>query len=208
MKGPVMKYLTPDYTSTSPRGDTTRWPDGGPWNEIVTGPQIAIPEKEIDMSVTIQQGEGNVRTLRVEGVLGKPEFDAIIWVEAERWEPELNVRVLVLAQGLKGWEGSEEWGDVSFFMEYGDRIEKIAIVADENGKLISCRSRGSVSGALPLPFLHQTRSQKPGPGLSGNNQLWNDQVLSRRIMDNIMSGMREPGSRVSVLRAVKVTRYL
>ena len=75
------------------------------------------------MSVTIQDGKGNVRVLRIEGSLRKPEFDTVIQAEAQ-------VRVLVLAGGFEGWEGSEEWGDVSFFMEHGDRIEKIAIVAD------------------------------------------------------------------------------
>jgi len=30
-----------------------------------------------------------------------------------------------------GWERHEDWGDVSFMMEQGQQIEKMAIVADE-----------------------------------------------------------------------------
>ena len=104
------------------------------------------------MSVTIQQGEGNVRTLRIEGLLKKPEFDAAILAEVERWDPKLNVRVLVLAQGFQGWEGSEEWGDVSFFMKYGDRIEKIAIVADRKWEIDLTIFAGAGLRRAPVEF--------------------------------------------------------
>ena len=40
------------------------------------------------------------------------------------------MKLLVLAEGFQGWERNEDWGDLSFFMKYGDQIDKIAIVAD------------------------------------------------------------------------------
>lgn len=104
------------------------------------------------MSVTIQQGEGNVRVLRVEGVLKKPEFDAAIQAEARRWEPEEQVRVLILAAGFEGWHGSEEWGDVSFFIEHGDRIEKIAIVADRKWETDLTLFAGAGFRRAPVAF--------------------------------------------------------
>ena len=82
------------------------------------------------MGITLQQEEGNVRVLRVAGMLKKSEFDSVILAEAQHWGPEARVKVLVLAEGFQGWEQNEEWGDLSFFLKYGDRIDKIAIVAD------------------------------------------------------------------------------
>jgi hypothetical protein len=82
------------------------------------------------MGVTLQQEEGNVRVLRVAGMLKKSEFDAVLTAEAKEWGPQTRVKVLVLAEGFQGWERNEQWGDLSFFLTYGDRIDKIAIVAD------------------------------------------------------------------------------
>ena len=86
------------------------------------------------MAVTIQKEEGNIRVMRVAGMLKKSEFDAVTRAEAEQWRPETRVRLLVLAEGFQGWVGSEEWGDLSFFLKYGDQVDKIAIVADPKWK--------------------------------------------------------------------------
>ena len=75
------------------------------------------------MDVLLRQEADNVRVLWIAGVLKKAEFDAAVKPEVEQWGPQTHVRVLVLAEDFQGWEQNEEWGDVSFFFEYGDRIE-------------------------------------------------------------------------------------
>jgi stage II sporulation SpoAA-like protein len=82
------------------------------------------------MGVTVEREEGSVRILRVAGMLKKAEFDAVLTAEAKQWEPQTRVKVLVLAEGFQGWERNEGWGDLSFFLKYGDQIDKIAIVGD------------------------------------------------------------------------------
>jgi hypothetical protein len=82
------------------------------------------------MSVTLEREDDNVRVLRIGGILRKSEFDAVIRAEAKQWSPKTRVRVLVIAEGFQGWERSEEWGDVSFLFDYGDQIDRIAVVAD------------------------------------------------------------------------------
>lgn len=82
------------------------------------------------MGVTLQQEEGNVRVLRVAGMLKKSEFDAVITAEAKEWGPQTRVKLLVLAEAFTGWEQNADWGDLSFFLKHGDQIEKIAIVGD------------------------------------------------------------------------------
>ncbi len=82
------------------------------------------------MAATLEKEGDNVIVLRVSGILKKSEFDAVINAEAEQWKPQTRVKLLVLAGAFQGWERNEDWGDLSFFLKYGDQIEKIAIVGD------------------------------------------------------------------------------
>jgi hypothetical protein len=38
--------------------------------------------------------------------------------------------VLVIAEAFEGWHRGDSWDDVSFVTKYGDRIDKIALVAE------------------------------------------------------------------------------
>ncbi len=82
------------------------------------------------MSVTIEREEGNLRVLRITGLLRKSEFDAVLTAEADQWGPTTRVKVLVILEDFEGWERGADWGDVDFFFSHDHQIEKIAIVAD------------------------------------------------------------------------------
>jgi hypothetical protein len=82
------------------------------------------------MGVTIEQEEGNLRVLRIKGLIRKSEWDAALATEAKQWGPANRVSVLVIAEDFRGWERGADWGDMNFFETHGDRINKIAIVAD------------------------------------------------------------------------------
>ena len=82
------------------------------------------------MGATIHQEEGNLRVLRITGLLRKSELDAALEAEAKEWGPATRVRVLIIAEEFKGWERGADWGDTSFLFAHDDQIDKIAIVAD------------------------------------------------------------------------------
>ena len=82
------------------------------------------------MGATIEREEGNLRVLRITGLLRKSELDATLATEARQWGPTTHVRVLVIVENFKGWERDADWGDITFFETHGDQIDKIAIVAD------------------------------------------------------------------------------
>jgi hypothetical protein len=82
------------------------------------------------MSATIEREEGNLRVLRITGLLRKSEFDAVLAAEANQWGPETRVKVLVILEDFKGWERGADWGDMTFFATHGDQIDKIAIVSE------------------------------------------------------------------------------
>jgi len=110
------------------------------------------------MAVTIQKEEGDLRVLRISGMLKKKEFDAVINAEARSWESQTHVRLLVLAEGFQGWEQNEEWGDLSFFLKYGDRIDKIAIVADPKWEDDLTMFAGSGFRRAPVKFFRPSQS--------------------------------------------------
>lgn len=43
----------------------------------------------------------------------------------------LNPRVLIELVDFGGWEKSAEWGDITFMVEHGDDIARMAIVGEE-----------------------------------------------------------------------------
>ncbi len=87
------------------------------------------------MGATIEREEGNLRVLRITGLLRKSELDTALATEADQWEPETRVKVLVIVEDFQGWERGADWGDMAFFVEHDHQIEKIAIVADPKWKL-------------------------------------------------------------------------
>ncbi len=82
------------------------------------------------MGATIQQEEGNLRVLKITGLLRKSELDAALATAAGELGLKARVKVLVIVENFKGWERGADWGDVTFFEAHGDQIDKIAIVAD------------------------------------------------------------------------------
>jgi len=82
------------------------------------------------MGATIQQESGNVKVLRITGLLTKSELDAALAAEAGQWGPATRVKVLVIVEEFKGWERGADWGDTTFFAVHDKQIDKIAIVAD------------------------------------------------------------------------------
>jgi len=87
------------------------------------------------MGAMTEREEGNLRVLRITGLLRKSELDAALSTEADEWGPETRVKVLVIVEGFQGWERGADWGDMAFFVEHDHQIEKIAIVADPKWQL-------------------------------------------------------------------------
>lgn len=82
------------------------------------------------MSVTIHQENINLNVMRISGLLRKSELDTAQKEAASQWKDSVGHKVLVIIESFKGWEKSEDWGDMTFYIEYRDKIAKIAIVGD------------------------------------------------------------------------------
>ena len=83
------------------------------------------------MPVEIIDASGKLLQIKIRGMLKKADYDRIIQIAKEAIAREGKVRALAILDGVEGWERHEGWGDVSFMMEEGQQIEKMAIVGDE-----------------------------------------------------------------------------
>ena len=86
------------------------------------------------MPVQIIGASGKLLQIKIRGMLKKADHDRIVQIAKEAIAREGKVRALVILEGFEGWERHEKWGDVSFMMEEGQHIEKMAIVGDEKWK--------------------------------------------------------------------------
>jgi stage II sporulation SpoAA-like protein len=82
------------------------------------------------MGVTLQRDEGDVRVVRISGLLRKSEMDAALVAEAREWGPATRIKALLLVQDFEGFERGAGWEDISFLVKHDHQIEKIAIVGD------------------------------------------------------------------------------
>jgi hypothetical protein len=79
------------------------------------------------MPVEIIDASGKLLQIKIRGMLKKADYDRIILIAKEAIAREGKVRVLAILDGFEGWEQHGDWGDVSFMMEQGQHIEKMAI---------------------------------------------------------------------------------
>jgi len=83
------------------------------------------------MPVEIIDAAGKLLQIKIRGMLKKADHERLIQIAREAIAREGKIRALIIADGFEGWERSGDWGDVSFMMEEGQHIEKMAVVCDE-----------------------------------------------------------------------------
>ena len=102
------------------------------------------------MSYEILSNTGRALTLRISGTLTFAEY--VDWQKkaAEIIRQQGKMRCLILIENYLGTEKEGNWGDVSFAMEYDDRIEKMAIVGNKEFKEMALLF--TAKGLRPFPI--------------------------------------------------------
>lgn len=87
--------------------------------------------KGANVGATIKQEMNGVLVMHASGALHKEELDTVQDALLKNLGPQESIKLLVtVGDDFCGWIGGEVWSDMDFFVEHGDRIEKIAIVGD------------------------------------------------------------------------------
>lgn len=106
--------------------------------------------------VTVKREAPDLYVFRISGVLSKTAVDkmqALARREIDRGTKDL--KTLIILAGFKGFQKGGAWGDLDFFMEYGDAIAKIAVVGEARWQehimvfLLADRRRGEVRYFAP-----------------------------------------------------------
>lgn len=122
------------------------------------------------MSITLQHERDNVYRLELRGLLQKAEFDRCQVTLAGEIDRVGPVRLLVVLDGFTGWEREDGWGDVSFFLEHGGRIERIAIVGDERWRDESLMFAAADFRDAPVQFFAQNAEAGARLWLAGSDE--------------------------------------
>lgn len=83
------------------------------------------------MPATLHDTGDNVYRLDISGVLGVADFDAVRQSAATEILRHRKIRLLVVLSQFAGWSRDSAWHDLSFYIQHGDDIERIAIVGEE-----------------------------------------------------------------------------
>jgi hypothetical protein len=81
--------------------------------------------------MTLQHEGDTIYRIDINGLLTKDEFDRCQAALAAEIQQRGTVRLLVVVSRFTGWERGRDWGDLSFYLQHGDAIERIAIAGDD-----------------------------------------------------------------------------
>jgi hypothetical protein len=118
------------------------------------------------MPMTVHHEGGNVYRLEVHGTLSKPELERgqnVLIDDLGRVGP---VRLLFLLEGFEGWTPDDDWHDLTFYVKYGDAIERIAIVGDEKWRSQSLMFAGADLRKGPVEFFSPEKAAEARAWLS------------------------------------------
>ncbi len=105
------------------------------------------------MPTTLTHEAGATFRLDVGGTLHKADMDALAsacWLA--RLPERGAVRLLVVLNRFSGWADGENWNDLSFYSTHGERIERIAIVAEDRWRDQALMFVGAGLRKAPVEF--------------------------------------------------------
>lgn len=104
------------------------------------------------MSHFLQQLDATTLAVTISEVLRQDDLRAIQEESRRLIERAGDIRVLVVLRDYRGFAAGVDWGDIGFAAEYGDRIERMAIVGDERWKAAALAFTGKGARRTKIEF--------------------------------------------------------
>lgn len=104
------------------------------------------------MPMTLRHDRGNVYQVDISGLLRKSELDECQASLVAEMARQRSVRLLFRLTDFRGWEPGANWGDLTFYVKHGPRIERIAIVGDERWRGEALMFAGADLRPAPVEF--------------------------------------------------------
>ena len=115
------------------------------------------------MPVQIQYQPDDICVLRIGGILKRSEFGAEQNALARKIDMGSKPRLLVILENFEGWERGADWNDLDLTISHGEKISRIAIVAEPRWEALALAFAGAGVRRVPVKFfpsneLEQARS--------------------------------------------------
>jgi len=82
------------------------------------------------MSIQLHHEHDNIFRVDIRGTLVRRDLQACEQQVLEEARRLGTVRLLFVLRDFEGWDVRDNWRDLSFYVNHGDTIERIAIVGD------------------------------------------------------------------------------
>jgi hypothetical protein len=89
------------------------------------------------MPAGLQHDHDNVFRIDIQGTLHKHDLDRCGQEIAGEIVRFGRVRLLIVLDRFDGWDAMDNWKDLTFYVRYGDAIDRIAIVGDERWRSLA-----------------------------------------------------------------------
>ena len=100
------------------------------------------------MTCKIIKIEDNLLAVSIEGILHLTDQEAVQCVMKDIIRKYGSAKLLVVVNHFQGWSKQDDWGDLSFLMEYG------AIVSYLNQPFVTSWAHGHINGATTLGVIN------------------------------------------------------
>jgi hypothetical protein len=114
------------------------------------------------MPMRLRRDEGQLFRLDLQGTLRRDEFLQCQRALAREMDGGATVRLLVILDRFEGWDARDDWRDLSFYVTYGDAIDRIAIVGPESWRAEMLMFAGAELRKAPVEFFAEDRLAQAG----------------------------------------------
>lgn len=104
------------------------------------------------MPIALEQEADNVFRIEMRGMLRKADLDRCQARLAAEMRRLGSVRLLFVLDRFEGWEPRDNWSDLTFYVKYGDCIDRIAIVGDERWRSETMMFAAADLRSAPVEF--------------------------------------------------------
>ena len=118
------------------------------------------------MSVSLRRERDNVYRLEVTGLLRERDFSEVQRTAAAEIRKSGAMRLLVVLNEFDGWEKGVDWRDLSFYVRYGDDIDRIAFVGDARWRSEALMFVGADLRKAKVAYFRPSDAERAGTWLS------------------------------------------
>lgn len=120
------------------------------------------------MPAGVRHDHDNVFRIDIHGVLRKSDLDRCGEQIAGEMAKLGSVRLLFVLDRFEGWNARDNWRDLTFYVQHGDAIERIAIVGDEQWRDLALMFANADLRKGPVEYFSAGALDQARAWLNGN----------------------------------------